>query len=173
MHESRSRTWAAGGKRFMGRGNKKLADAFSGVGTWKKGKERSGEQWKKCRVGHVCDVSRLTSWLVTRWCALDDQDCFLQWKVFMTLRFRFYPFLYTQQQLAVDKTYWMVCAFVWSCSVLISAKVLITVSSVGKRPEMWYSGHQKLAASQQLVQIGFLFTWHTGQMQDSSTTSVF
>lgn len=39
-----------------------------------------------------------------------------------------------------------------SCSVLIGAKVLITVSSVGKRPELWYSGNQKLAASQQIVQ---------------------
>lgn len=59
---------------------------------------------------------------------------------------------YTQQQLAVDKTSWTVCAFVCSCSVLRSAKVLITLSSVGKRTELWYSWHRKLAASQQLVQ---------------------
>lgn len=59
------------------------------------------------------------------------------------LRFLAYPFYYTRQQSAVGK----ICVFVCSCSVLISANVLITVSSVSKRPELWYSGHQELAVS--------------------------
>lgn len=82
------------------------------------------------------------------WCALDYQDCFYTKKSFIhdTPIQIFFHFFHTQWQLqkvnANERC-------VRLCSMLVSAKVLITVSSSGlKAWVLWYSGNQELAASQ-------------------------